>query len=237
MAKKTTITAGMSREAAPGPNKVEINLGGQRVEVDLSKFEELLESGRPVGGGPFTVDRRGKVRVTKLDRFEDSIVEELRPRIRKQLGALAAADIDPSSLGAPEDLAESMAAVLPASHPFDDIVGPFYDTAGLRKWLGLTRQGINHRAKSHQLLACSLEDGTFVYPTWQFDKNGAVIPGVHEALSMLSTGTDDNWQKALWFNTPSAQLGNRSPKDWLLKGRPLSPVIELAARTAARWGR
>jgi len=230
MPKKTTIAAGTSWEAVPGPAKVEINLRGQRVEVDLTKFEELLESGRPVG-------RRGTTRVTKLDRFEDSILDELRPRIRKQLGSLAAADIDPSSLGAPEDLAESMAAALPSSHPFDDIVGPFHDTAGLRKWLGLTRQGINHRVQTHQLLACPLDDGTNAYPTWQFASNGTVIPGVPEVLSMLSTGTNDNWQKALWFSAPSDELSNRSPRDWLVKRRRVDPVVELATHTAARWAR
>jgi hypothetical protein len=222
---------------------VEIEVAGGIVVVERDKLVELLQSGKPVTGGAAVLDHLGSVtRLTMysdstVHRLENRIVDALRSRLHKQLGSMAAADIDLSSIGAPEQLADSMAAVLPASHPFDGLVGPFYDTSSLRKWLGLSRQRLNQRVQGHQLLACPLEDGGNVYPTWQFASNGTVIPGVQDVLPILSEGTNDNWQKALWFSAPSAQLSNLSPKDWLLKGRRLGPVIELATETAARWRR
>ena len=224
-------------------NTVEIELAGGMAVDERDKVVELLKSSKPVTGGASILEQLSSV--TRLKMYSDSkvhhlenrIVDALRSRIHKQLGSLAAADIDLNTIGAPEEIADSMAAVLPASHPFDEIVGPFYDTSSLRKWLGLSRQRLNQRVKSHQLLACPLEGGVNVYPTWQFGTNGEVVPGVGEVLPILSEGTNDNWQKALWFSSPSAQLGNMSPKDWLLKGRRVGPVIERATETAARWGR
>jgi hypothetical protein len=246
-ARKTASPTGRSTTRHVGakrkPQTVEIEVAGGTIEVERDKLLELLQSGKPVTGGASVLDHLGSVTRlkmysdSKVDRLENHIVDALRSRIRKQLDSIAAADIDLSSVGAPEAIADSMAAVLPGSHPFDELVGPFYDTSSLRKWLGLSRQRLNQRVQNHQLLACPLDDGGNVYPTWQFGSNGTVIPGVQDVLSTLSRGTNDNWQKALWFSAPSAQLANLSPKDWLLKGRRVRPVIELAEETAARWGR
>jgi hypothetical protein len=246
-ARKTASPTGRSTTRHVGakrkPQTVEIEVAGGTIEVERDKLLELLQSGKPVTGGASVLDHLGSVTRlktysdSKVDRLENHIVDALRSRVRKQLDSIAAADIDLRSVGAPEAIADSMAAVLPGSHPFDELVGPFYDTSSLRKWLGLSRQRLNQRVQSHQLLACPLEDGGNVYPTWQFGSNGTVIPGVQDVLSTLSVGTNDNWQKALWFSAPSAKLANLSPKDWLLKGRRVGPVIELAEETAARWGR
>jgi hypothetical protein len=231
----------VARRSARSTVVVEVADG--KVLVDRGKVVDLLKSSEPVSGEASILSHLDSITHLKMysdsraHRLEDRIVDALRIRIHKQLGAIAAADIDLSSLGAPEDLADSMAAVLPASHPFDLLVGPFYDTSSLRKWLGLSRQRLNQRVKSHQLLACPLEDGGNVYPTWQFRSNGTVVTGLQDVLPILSQGTNDSWQVALWFNTPSEKLGNVSPKDSLLNGRRVGPVIELATETAARWGR
>jgi hypothetical protein len=222
---------------------VVVEVADGKVLVERGKVVDLLKNSEPVSGEFPILSHLASITHLKMysdsrvHRLEDRIVDALRIRIHKQLGAIAAADIDLSSLGAPEDLADSMAAVLPASHPFDELIGPFYDTPSLRKWLGLSRQRLNQRVKSHQLLACPLEDGGNVYPTWQFRSNGTVVTGLQDVLSILSEGTNDNWQIALWFSAPSEKLGNVSPKDSLLKGRRVGSVIELARETAARWGR
>lgn len=222
---------------------VVVEVADGKVLVDRVKVVDLLKSSTPVSGEIPILSRLGSITHLKISSdlrvhgLEDRIVDALRTRIHKQLGAIAAADIDLSSLGAPEDLADSMAAVLPASHPFDELVGPFYDTSSLRKWLGLSRQRLNQRVMNHQLLACPLEDGGYAYPTWQFRSNGTVVTGLQDVLTILSEGTKDNWQIALWFSAPSEKLGNVSPKDSLLKGRRVGSVIELATETAARWGR
>jgi hypothetical protein len=215
--------------------------GGGTVLVDRDKVVDLLANGTPAQSGDSAL--RDLASITRLKifsgshRLEDRILDALRIRVRKQLAAIAEADIDLRSLGAPDAIADSMAAALPASHPFDELVGPFYDTSGLRTWLGLSRQRLNQRVKGRQLLACPLDGAGNVYPTWQFRNNGTVVAGLGDVLSILSKSTDDDWQIALWFSTPSEKLGNASPKDLLLKGRRVGAVIELAEQTAARWAR
>lgn len=231
-----------SRAATAGEGTlpaVAVEVTGGVVFVDQDKVLDLLRNATPTPGEDFGL--RDLASITRLKAFsgphrlEDRILDALRIRVRRQLAAIAAADIDLRSLGAPDDIADSMAAALPASHPFDEFVGPFYDTSGLRTWLGLSRQRLNQRVKNRQLLACPLDGGGNVYPTWQFRTNGAVLAGLGDVLSVLSEGTDDNWQIALWFSTPSEQLGNASPRDLLLKGRRIPSVIDVARQTAARW--
>ena len=85
---------------------------------------------------------RGQPRVagtSEWDRFEDRIVQELRRELHLQLRRAAVADIDIAAMGDPQDIAAAMVAVLPASHPFDEVIGPFYDTPGLTQWLQITR--------------------------------------------------------------------------------------------------
>jgi hypothetical protein len=87
----------------------------------------------------------------------------------------APANMDPEEIGDPDDLA---AGALPASHPFDAVIGPFYDTTGLTKWLGVSRQALHQRVKVGSILGCPLDDGAIVYPAWQFVDNDATAPGL-----------------------------------------------------------
>jgi hypothetical protein len=80
------------------------------------------------------------------------------------------------TFGDPDEVAKTMVAALPVAHPFNAATGPFYDTPGLVKWLGITRQALHHRVKTGQLLACPTEDGHTVYPAWQFTTEGGTIP-------------------------------------------------------------
>jgi hypothetical protein len=128
-----------------------------------------------------------------------------------------------------------MAAVLPLGHVYDEISGPFYDTAGLTRWLGISRQALHQKATRHALLACPLDDGGVVYPTWQFLPNGATIPALTEVLATLAAGTDDAWMIALWMQAPNEQLDGRRPSEWLREGRDRQEVIEIARSVASRW--
>lgn len=42
-----------------------------------------------------------------------------------------------------ESIVRSMAAALPTIGVYDQLVGPFYDTAGLTRWRGVSRQAVN----------------------------------------------------------------------------------------------
>ena len=87
----------------------------------------------------------------------------------------------------------------------------------------------------HGVLACPLDDGTVVYPVWQFLDNGATIPALADVLSALAEGTDDGWMMALWMRAPSDHLDGRRPSDWLRRGRDPQRVLAMARRAAAGW--
>ena len=75
-----------------------------------------------------------------------------------------------------------MVSALPTQHPYDEPLGPFYDTTGLVSWLGVSRQAVADRVRRGTLLACRTQDGHLVYPAWQFARDGAVRPGVVDAV-------------------------------------------------------
>lgn len=117
---------------------------------------------------------------------------------------------------------------------WDRLIGPFYDVAGVVRRLEISADAVQHRVRRHQLLGCMTSDGTLVFPTFQFDQHGSVLPGLADILTILSGATDDCWQVALWLTTPSAQLHGQTPVG-ALKSQETQAVRLLAIRTAGRW--
>jgi len=173
--------------------------------------------------------------VTDIASFERQVLTSLSGKLHARLRKASAANIDVKAFGDPEEIAEAMAAVLPLGHVYDEISGPFYDTAGLTRWLGVSRQALHQKVARHAILACPLADGGNVYPAWQFLENGATIPALGEVLTVLSEGTDDAWMIALWMQAPNHHLGSHRPSEWLRKGGDPQRVLAKARDTAARW--
>jgi len=174
--------------------------------------------------------------MTDIAAFERQVMRELGPKLHERLQRASDAELSIEILfGDPATLAEKMAASLPASHIYNDISGPFYDTAGLTRWLGVSRQAVHQKVAKHALLACPTADGGTVYPAWQFLPGGATIPALAEVLSTLAEGTEDAWMLALWMQAPSDLLGEDRPSDWLRKGGDPQRVLAMARDTAARW--
>lgn len=75
-------------------------------------------------------------------------------------------------------------------HPANALVercGPFYDTDGLTTWLGLPRQQVHERREARTLLGCPTAEGELIYPVWQFQDNGELLPGLPSVLMVLSS--------------------------------------------------
>lgn len=54
----------------------------------------------------------------------------------------------------------------------------------------------------------------FVYPAFQFDQSGKLVPDVAELLALLpKEGDEDGWRRAFWLYSPHAYLGDQSPAD------------------------
>jgi hypothetical protein len=106
------------------------------------------------------------------------------------------------------------------SHPFDRLLGPFFDTVGLAKWLDVSPESIHGRVIESKILAVQLGNGEFLYPTFQFTGNGSLVPHLMEAVQILSTGLPDVWSRALWVSAKVEDLGDRSVVDLLETGDP-----------------
>ncbi|HWT49466.1 MAG TPA: hypothetical protein VN255_13115 [Mycobacterium sp.] len=173
--------------------------------------------------------------MTDLAVLEREIMRSVSRKVHDRLREAAAAEVGPEAFGDPEAIADAMVAALPLGHVFDELSGPFYDTSGLARWLGMSRQALHQKSARHAILACPLADGGVVYPVWQFLDSGAPIPSLDAVLTTLAEGTDDAWMMALWMRAPSAQLDGDRPSDWLRKGGDAERVIAMARGVASSW--
>ncbi len=174
--------------------------------------------------------------MTDVAAFERKVMRAVGEKLHETLVRATEAYIDIDEFfGDPHVVAEGMVAALPLSHVYDQICGPFHDTAGLTKWLGVSRQALHQKVAKHALLACPLADGANVYPAWQFLPNGATIPAFADVLAVLAGATDDPWMIALWLRAPSALLDGRHPSGWMRTGGDPQRVLELARERAENW--
>lgn len=121
---------------------------------------------------------------------------------------------------------------------WNDLIGPFYDTAALIDWLGVSKQAVSKRI-GKTLLAVHSHNGDVRYPSFQFLDDGRVIPGLLKACKMLAEAGVDEWGQAQWVNTPVSQLGGRTVAETLASDRAgdvvaaLNHVEQQAVRLAA----
>lgn len=173
--------------------------------------------------------------MTDLATFERQIMRLVNQKVHERLRRVGETAFHPEAFGDPERIADAMVAALPLGHVFDEISGPFYDTSGLVRWLGISRQALHQKVARHAVLACPLDDGGLVYPAWQFLDSGATIPSLSEALATLAQGTDDAWMIALWMQAPSEALDGVRPSQWLRNGGDPQRVLTMAGQTASSW--
>ena len=175
---------------------------------------------------------------TRTTTEADALAEAVRRRVEQRAAELAAQGrrLD---LGDVDELADRMLAALPTVHPLDQPLGPFYDTTGLVAWLGISRQALFDRVRRGTVLACRTADGHLVYPSLQFGRNGAVRPGVQDAVSAFVRRGADGWSIGAWLTTPSPVFEGHSAVDYLVVHRSsptsVSRVAAAAAADAAQW--
>ncbi len=169
------------------------------------------------------------------DRTVDEFKQELRRHMDDYIDRIAVSAETARALDA-RDVAGRMIAAVPALqlHPFDQAAGPFYDTAGLQAWLGISRQAIDKRVRAGKLIAAQLDGGTRVYPAWQFTADAHVHPALLPTWRILREHADP-WTAILWLTAPNPALDRQSAADWLTAGRDPSPAVAAARADAARW--
>jgi len=171
--------------------------------------------------------------------FERRLLERVEHLLAERASALTAQGRSLSDLGDVDDFAERMVAALPTRHPYDEPLGPFYDTTGLVAWLGVSRQAVADRVRRGTLLACRSSDGHLLYPSLQFARDGAVRPGVFEAVGEFTRSGADGWAIALWLTTPSEAFDGHSAVDYLVLHRSSAAAVErvvsVATADARSW--
>jgi len=168
-----------------------------------------------------------------VTRYERALIDAVTDRVHDRVRALIEAGGDPARLGSPEELANRMLAAVPWAHPWDEQIGPFYDTAGLTGYLGVSKQALADRVARRRLLAVSV-DGRVLYPARQFEGR-QLIPGLADTLTEFRDIPVDGWVIAAWLTTPAAALDDTTPLAWLKERRPVVAARALAAAHAARW--
>lgn len=181
-----------------------------------------------------------KVNMPKLDAAGLAQLNELTDQVARAVRNRLT-HIDPRALqrlGPAHEVAESWAAQLPLTpSPLEDLTGPFYDTPSLRKWLGVTRQALDSRARHRSILALTTGDGTRVYPAWQWRTDKSTVPHLAEVLPPLLDGSHDPWTVALWMSAPVDWGDGREVPawKWLDDDRDPTPVLDEARVDGARW--
>ncbi|MFZ3393943.1 hypothetical protein TVH25_11840 [Rhodococcus sp. 7Tela_A2] len=165
---------------------------------------------------------------------ERRLLDLLTDQVHKTFVEARAAGVPAETFGDIEAIASAMVAALPTSHPYDRLAGPFYDTAGLTKWLGVSRQSVNKSIGVSTTIACKLDDGQWVYPTWQFTSARTVHPHLVTLWKALRAAADP-WTCAVWLRTAQSALGDHSAVDWVTGGRPVEEPLALARADVERW--
>lgn len=79
-------------------------------------------------------------------------------------------------------------------------------------------------------------EGELIYPVWQFQDDGELLPGLPAVLEVLASGINDGWTWALWLQTVvPGELDGKTVTEWLRDGGDVEPVLQLAANDAAAW--
>lgn len=189
--------------------------------------------------------------VAYLSDVMDRVLTELQAAANAQINELSVqlaravrkrlARVDPHALqqlGPAREVAETWAEQLPLTpSPLEDLTGPFYDTPSLRKWLGVTRQALDSRARHGSILALTTGDGARVYPAWQWRTDKSTVPHLGEVLPLLLAGSRDPWTAALWMTSPVDWGDGRAVPawKWLDEDRDPTSVLNEARADGARW--
>jgi hypothetical protein len=103
--------------------------------------------------------------------------------------------------------------------------GGAYSASEVAELLAISRQAVDKRRKSGQLLAVELPKRGLLYPAWQFSDTGGTLPGFVDVLRVL--GSHDPWAQARFFASGNHRLKGKRPID-LLRAGAVDPVLAAA---------
>jgi len=111
-------------------------------------------------------------------------------------------------------------------------IGPFYDTKAVAESLNVSRSTLYRRLARRKILGLRTADNKYLFPSWQFDRDGHVPEQLAEVLSAIDPHLQDPWGDALWLNSPASFLGGDRPIDRIRRG-DMRDVLRVASRIGA----
>ena len=185
-----------------------------------------------IAGGDWYADGRG----TDDERFAVLLAD----RIARTVRLADVVRVYPSVDTAVDDrlamlvdlVAVRVASMFATKSEADKLVGPFYRTADLATWRGVTRQAISKQARQRHLLMLKSASGTVLYPAWQFNDEAKPPPQLAEVLKLIDPDNRDALGSALWLNRPAARFDTLTPAEALHAGRT-AEVLRAAAQIAS----
>jgi hypothetical protein len=192
--------------------------------------------------GPDDAQNGATVRAAFLDRAI-TVVERLasavdEPRLRAALEADTDAAVltaigliqdptGPTSSVTADPLAAARARGEQAKRDILAAQGDLLHTSQVADRLGLTEVAVNRRRERGHLLALPLDDGTWVFPSWQFTDHG-LLPGLEDVLRSLTA--PGPWSRVLFLQSGDPYLDGQTPLELIHRGE-----IESVRRLAAAY--
>lgn len=135
----------------------------------------------------------------------------------------------------PDSLAEVISGLLvervvdPDRSELAELVAPLWTAEHTRRVLGLSRATMLERRKSGSLLALKSSEGDFFYPIAQFEKRGEKVhvkPALRRFFMVLRDR--DPWTIAALLHTPTPELDNLTPLEWVRAGNETETLVACA---------
>ncbi|HEU0257020.1 MAG TPA: hypothetical protein VFQ96_04190 [Microbacteriaceae bacterium] len=128
---------------------------------------------------------------------------------------------------------ERMLASLPQESRYNQLIGPFYDTPGLERWSGKTRQAIEKWRRARKVLSITTSTGRILYPSFQFGPKAELLPGLPGVIQTLTEQAPNPLTQARWLNTPTTRFNGHTAAELLRDGH-IESVLAAARADAAR---
>jgi hypothetical protein len=178
----------------------------------LLQNEPLLERANGLGAGALSAGEVAALESVGLT--TEPFVAEPDPRGRHPLGGRHPPDRDP--------LVQSVADYMA-------LLETSYTTSEASKHLKVDVSRVRQRLREGTLFGVEY-DGERRLPRFQFERR-QVLPGLREVMAALPAGLNP-LDVAQWFLAPNPDLEvgkeNLSPREWLLRGKPVEAVAALA---------
>jgi hypothetical protein len=175
-----------------------------------------------VSSRPDTVSKIGKTLHDRVARVAEVVA---RDRAKQQEKALAV--IDKSAFEPDARSRAVLAGIRIAQEDLRD-AGGAYDLDQVRTLMrGVSRQAVDKRVQEGSLIAVPGPSNRRSYPTVQFTRDGAVVPGLKAVREALQT--TNPWTVLNFLINPDTRLNERRPIE-LLQAGEVATVVDAAMR-------